>query len=615
MLNQRYNSEIKLYDQKYKQSKNDYSILCHNQDTVYEMFGGETHAYETICIVSKKVNEKSQLKKFGFDHTITRSLIKNVPNIVIDAFNSITEKSINLIIDNQTKIMIASKFDTPQKTSGFNEYSIVSGDNRLIVITYFFTKNINIALFQNRSEKKEKVIACMSILENIPIQKKMYFYESLFEEIPIFILDKTSFSADDPLYLFGPITIYHPLIEQMKCTLQFMIENIASSETDIKISMKITEFLLKSEPEIKLLLNTNEFVGIKPIVLSLNNLNKLGTNKLPTYSTCTNQFRNAPTSLKKYQKIYQSIGSTVCNYIYYTYSPDIVNIVMKYPYIVELIVSEHMKNINPIMETWSSENFKQHMIDIPKLLPSTIENKFILLKNNNDNFVNPRDEFKVIFDSGNSSITLIGSEIVKQLGLKINKGCVIITSGIGGQAKPCGNYVNITYKFSPDFGNGIDKEYNMLAFIDETNITDTLLFGHASGLDHLFADNFSIKGEYSKGDVRSQKNPEIVKNIINEHKKLNIILDKYLENPELNITILYNIANNNQNMIHRYMTGVDENIFTNTFKKLDHITNILKSSKKPQEFVEGSKKYLALYSIVSDMLNNKDEYLTKYYNK
>lgn len=213
------------------------------------------------------------------------------------------------------------------------------------------------------------------------------------------------------------------------------------------------------------------------------------------------------------------------------------------------------------------------MIDIPKLLPSTIENRNIFFKNKTNNYVTLSDPMRVIFDSGNATVTSIGRNVVNELKLNVTKGCMMISVGVGGQNKTCGDYVTLGFKFSPKFPNGINKEYQILAFVDDATLQNTVLFGHANGLDLLFADNYSIKGAYSKSDPRSKESEDSRRRIIDEHVSLNRILDIYLSSPKSTKgkTALLGLRNIEQSYIHAYKTGINEDNFAQTFEKLREV--------------------------------------------
>ena len=67
-------------------------------------------------------------------------------------------------------------------------------------------------------------------------------------------------------------------------------------------------------------------------------------------------------------------------------------------------------------------------------LPSVMWNQFIEFKNGSGEYVKLPDDYKIIFDSGNESKTLIGTEVVTQLGLPVRDICLTKLSGVGGDA-------------------------------------------------------------------------------------------------------------------------------------------------------------------------------------
>lgn len=132
------------------------------------------------------------------------------------------------------------------------------------------------------------------------------------------------------------------------------------------------------------------------------------------------------------------------------------------------------------------------------------------IKNSKGTLVEPT----ILFDSGNTGITVIGRRIVDILNLPINQGC-FVGRGFGGK-HVCNGYVELEYKFS---GNNYDntKEYKCVAMVNDDNYTD-IIFGNKSGLYELFNDNYAIQYEYEKIDdsLYGQHNIDHVKQISDE---------------------------------------------------------------------------------------------------
>ena len=76
-------------------------------------------------------------------------------------------------------------------------------------------------------------------------------------------------------------------------------------------------------------------------------------------------------------------------------------------------------------------------------LPSIMNNEYMLFLNDrNTGSVALPFEYRIIFDTGNESLTLVGMEILDELGLLPQVGCVKELQGVGGKAD-CYEYVKI----------------------------------------------------------------------------------------------------------------------------------------------------------------------------
>ena len=116
-------------------------------------------------------------------------------------------------------------------------------------------------------------------------------------------------------------------------------------------------------------------------------------------------------------------------------------------------------------------------------------NPHFLIKNSTLTYVKLPEQFKVIFDTGNSSFTIIGKEIVEYLGLMIYPTFKSVGSGVGGSSKYDDGYVDITLKMSDSSPYYLKDVYHTRAIIDDNNLKDTLLIGHSSSIFRDFLKN------------------------------------------------------------------------------------------------------------------------------
>lgn len=294
------------------------------------------------------------------------------------------------------------------------------------------------------------------------------------------------------------------------------------------------------------------------------------------------------------QPIYNDIVSTICNKLYYYLSDGQRKTLIENPKIMKFIIDYDLEKI--LQNLPAGDELKIHKNHVPKYIPSTIVNKDIKIQKSDGTYTTLDSKFDIIFDSGNSSVTLIGENIVNSLGLKRLPGCKISSQGIGGKSGTCGEFCIIKFKFTEGTAMTNDHEYEIAAFIDDKNIKNTLLFGHANGLDLLFNHNYSIKNRYNINDIR---NTIDVKESEETHEIYDVVL-KILENFSIyhKLECLKPLKKLNKNgylrtSLHEYNSKIDINTLTSVFKLLKQAQRQLEEQKE--------EKY---YQIISEILKD-----------
>jgi len=167
--------------------------------------------------------------------------------------------------------------------------------------------------------------------------------------------------------------------------------------------------------------------------------------------------------------------------------------------------------------------------------------EFEFISGDNKNVRLDPTRFNVIFDTGNSSYTLIGSNIVDELGLQIHKSNLPV-SGIGG--RQIYNHYVILYFSIPYFGDRLyggrereeDEEtrrrfYKVRAYVDVKS-RNLLLFGWMSGLDILFENGYYFQ-KHKNVDLIS----EVQESARNITSKYNNIIETYKLTPKSGLII------------------------------------------------------------------------------
>ena len=194
--------------------------------------------------------------------------------------------------------------------------------------------------------------------------------------------------------------------------------------------------------------------------------------------------------------------------------------------IIEQILRNKLETIKLVLNKVCKTNNERKMLLQAVIKRISATNNSILLYSNlaksYRNLNNINDKYNVILDSGNSNISLIGANIVKELGLEVKQSFKIKASGIGGSIQNNGKYVTVQIKFDEHTPYAMsNKTYTFNAYVYESQEQtalvsvqvslvpvhkedrnlNTLLVGQlSSGLKQLFDDNYCISYDYEKND-------------------------------------------------------------------------------------------------------------------
>ncbi len=464
--------------------------------------------------------------------------------------------------DNLPKVEI--KFDVIPKdiqdiiTASFQEPFTIIREDDIVYRKYTITGEPYkmIIITEKNTEKK---VSIMYYNLNVLVKKILYIYPS---ENPI-IITLNEFNKNDETYLItnnnkfkianNEITIEGICnITRKPWNIEFIVKEIRIGNVSIYVNMK-TE--MKALSELFQRYPDDRFSGVSNMELCTKLEDKIIKPKI----------------LDNNQTLYRNLLLTVCNKIKFLTNKDIFFILTRYNNLLKFIIKY---DLMALTEHLTPDLVTQYSKEITKFIPSTIDNKNIQIKNNDDNFESLREDHRIVFDSGNDSVTIIGRNIVNYLGLKTSQGCMIRAKGIGGNQDYCGDYVELKFKFADKYFS--DKEYVILGFVDDKELTNTLLFGHANGLDVLFKDGYAIKNQF---DIESNKHASKLEDnahIYGSHKRLNEILSEFINNKNSKklTSELLNLKTTPE-IIHHYITEIPIESLNELFTNLRKTKEIL----------------------------------------
>lgn len=269
-----------------------------------------------------------------------------------------------------------------------------------------------------------------------------------------------------------------------------------------------------------------------------------------SYDKLKIQENYCPESTILFKHIYNTYltNKMIENYDFYKFLQD------NFGNLLEQILFNNIRNnkdnISDICKTDKKNNILQNVM---KRI-NTIYDKGILIKNGSGNFIDIKTlskNYDVIFDTGNSAITTISNDLVKELGLTPKKGFEFHTFGVAGEsAKITHNtYVILELKFDPQNTNiNIDKTFKIKAYIDNVPNTNRILLGQSLEGLKLFFDNSYCIGYNDDKQIYIQKYNEFNQAYNIQYKIFKKIYDKIIKKDDTLISDLYELQRTNKDL-------------------------------------------------------------------
>ena len=205
-------------------------------------------------------------------------------------------------------------------------------------------------------------------------------------------------------------------------------------------------------------------------------------------------------------------------------------------YILEhIMITKLVRSKDNIMDICKNDMERHYILGNTMKRLNTTYKKDFMIKNSNDVFVDINSAGKIIFDTGNPSICIVGIDFLMKLGYgdkDFKPMPTALTSGVGKGSIEYDKYIVLTLKINPEVKNiSLNKEYTFIAFVGKETLHDTLLLGQsAHSLRQFFQDSYCIgyntdRQEYEQKRLRAR----------NELNKINETLDLLIEMHSRNI--------------------------------------------------------------------------------
>ncbi len=184
---------------------------------------------------------------------------------------------------------------------------------------------------------------------------------------------------------------------------------------------------------------------------------------------------------------------------------DIFNVLNRYGDMLENILLKKYRENGNIRNICSNQDDRQLILNnVMKRINTTFTDNF-LIKQSTGDFISletinagrdNQNKYKIIFDTGNSFLTIIGINLVKQLNLQQKHMFFSKYTGATGDSSSNNTYVDIELKLDPRNTNislKADKIYKFKAIVNSNSLKDTLLLGQsAEGLKSFFDGSYCI---------------------------------------------------------------------------------------------------------------------------
>ena len=323
-----------------------------------------------------------------------------------------------------------------------------------------------------------------------------------------------------------------------------------------------------------------------------------------SYDKLKTQENYCPESTILFKHIYNTYltNKLISNYDFYKFLQE------NFGNLLEQILFNNIRNnkdnISDICKT--TEKKKYILQNVMKRI-NTIYDKGILIKNGSENFIDIKTlskTYNVIFDTGNSAITTISNDLVKELKLIPKKGFEFHTIGVAGESAKVkhNTYVILELKFDPQNTNiNIDKTFKIKAYVDNVPNTNRILLGQSLEALKLFFDNSYCIGYNDDKHIYIQNQIELnelyetqyitFKNIYDKlvKKDDSLISDLYelqRKNPNLDFSNIYNIYDMNKSNIDKENIDKEEELYN----LIKNINNLIPSFTKPFDLFSSRSK-------------------------
>ena len=226
-----------------------------------------------------------------------------------------------------------------------------------------------------------------------------------------------------------------------------------------------------------------------------------------------------------YKHIYNSYLTKI-----YLENQDTFIIVKTFGKIIEKKLENEIDLIKDNIEKICSSN--EHRFELLKNVMKRIKTSYqdnIEIKNSQNNWIKindinlNNDKTTIIFDTGNSTITMIGSDIIQALGLRTQNSFNLNIAGITKEGIKSNKIVEIELKLV-DSDYNIGKTFKIIGYEDIINKNKILLGQSSEDLKQFFRNSYCIGYDTSANDYK-----DIFKLYLQQFNKYKNILEEFIK--------------------------------------------------------------------------------------